>query len=152
MEFSSYRQLPKKLLAISFPLVNAGDTEGNPEPTGSRGRSPARVTTRSAGSISSRLASVQCLYLLSGFSAPVVNWHGVFPLVFKAQTVNTQNCHNFGFLLTLSNSKGGRFVDMCGEVCWKAPRPWNEKQSKQGNISWKGTFISSLSLVPPTTI
>lgn len=152
LQFSSCCQLPKKLLVISFLIASAGRTEGKQEPNSFCSWSPKRATTCFVDRISSCLASVQRLYLLSEFSAPVVNWHRVLPLVFKAQTINKQNCHNFGFLLTLSNLKGRRFADMCNEVCWKAPWPWNEKHSKQGNIFWKGTLSSSLSLVPPTSI
>lgn len=143
-------QLPKRLSAISSLIVSVGDTEGKQERDTSDSRSPKRGTTCSVDRISSCLASVQWLYLLSGFSAPMVSWHHVFPLVFKAQAVNKQNCHNFGFLLTLSDLKGRRFVDMCNEDYWNVPWPWNEKQSKQGNIFWNGTFFfPSLSLVPP---
>lgn len=139
LEFSS--SLPKRLLVISFLIVNAGDTEGKQERDASDSWSPKRGTTCSVDRISSCLASEQWLYLLSGFSAPMVSWHHVFPLVFKAQAVSKQNCHNFGFLLTLSDLKGRRFVDMCNEDYWNVPWPWNEKQSKQGNIFWKGPFF-----------
>lgn len=80
-------------------------TQGKQRHNGFHSWSPKRATTCFVDRISSHLASVHWLYLPAGVSAPTVNRHCVFPLVFEAQTVNKLNRHNFGFLLTLSDLK-----------------------------------------------